>query len=183
MGDQFCEQFSCECLHWYYENVQQTICHPFVVEDIEFLMRDCPTVKKIPGLTIILEARCLDDDLERLIETIDRFKATGYFDDLKRDFKVRVYIDIILHPMWRSANINVERSVVVTRGVIQYFKTRTENALCFARLMDAEEYEVREEGLDITQYMEESLDDILERLGFLVIVGLECAPPRYVEVQ
>lgn len=146
-------------------------------------MRGCPSVKKIPGLTIILEARCLDDELELLTMAIDELKATGYFDDLNRDFKVRVYIDIILHPMWRSANINVERAVAVARSVLQYFKTRTESALCFARLMDAEDYEVREEGLDITQHMEESTDNILEILGMLVIFGFEFAPPQYVEVQ
>jgi hypothetical protein len=137
-------------------------------------------------LTVILEASCTDDDFERLAMAMDEFKATGYFDDLNQDFKVRVYIDIKLHPLWCTENPNVERAVAVAWSVLQYFKTRTESALCFARLMDVEEYKAREEGLDITQYMEQymeqSPDDILKIFGILVIAGFECCPPKYVEV-
>jgi hypothetical protein len=129
-------------------------------------------------LTIILEGSCSDDDFERLAMTMDEFKATGYFDDLNKDFKVRICIDLKLHPLWRTENPNVERAVTVARSVLQYFKPRTESALCFGRVPDVEEFTDREEGLDITQQVEESTDDSLNILGMMVHFGIESAWPR-----
>ncbi|ENI01289.1 hypothetical protein COCC4DRAFT_34122, partial [Bipolaris maydis ATCC 48331] len=182
VSDQFCEQFSRECLLWYYENVPQMLYRPFYYQDIEKFMHLYPKVKKIPGLTIVLEASQPDFEFEDITTLMDKFKATGYFENLNRDFKVRVYIDLAHHAMWRTMNPNVEQAIIVSQRILEYFRTRTEDTLCFLRLKEAEEHEVREVGLDITEIMkEEPMSEILERFGILVVVGMEVSPPRWIE--
>ncbi|RYN97746.1 hypothetical protein AA0120_g2754 [Alternaria tenuissima] len=156
---------------------------PFAYKDIEYFMQLYPTVKKIPGLIIVLDAGQPDFEFEALTHVMDKFKATGHFDDLNRDFKVRVYIDIAHHAMWRTMNPNVEQAIISTQRILQYFRTRVEDALCFVRLMEAEETEIRDVGIDITKLMEEPMDEILGKVGYLVVMGMEFSPPRYVEVE
>jgi hypothetical protein len=156
---------------------------PWYYEDIEQFMRLYPKVKKIPGLIIVLDAGQPDFEFEELTDAMDKLKATGHFDDLNRDFKVRVYIDIAHHAMWRSMNPNVEQAILFSQRILQYFSTRIKDALCFVRLMEAEETDIREVGVDVTKFMEEPMNGILERFGVLVVMGMEYSPPRYVEVE
>ncbi|KAB2108494.1 hypothetical protein AG0111_0g2542 [Alternaria gaisen] len=181
IDDQCCEQFSRECLLWYYENVPQMLYRPFNYQDMKHFMRLYPQVKKIPGLIIVLDAGQPDFEFEALTHAMDELKATGHFDDLNRDFKVRVYIDIAHHAMWRSMNPNVEQAILSSQRILQYFSTRVEDAMCFVRLMEAEDTESRDVGMDITESMEEPMDEILEIFGCLVVMGMECSPPRWIE--
>ena len=156
---------------------------PFNYQDMKHFMRLYPKVKKIPGLIIVLDAGQPDFEFEALTHAMDELKATGHFDDLNRDFKVRVYIDIAHHAMWRSMNPNVEQAILSSQRILQYFSTRVEDAMCFVRLMEAEDTESRDVGMDITESMEEPMNGILERFGVLVVMGMEYSPPRYVEVE
>ncbi|USP74838.1 MFS general substrate transporter [Curvularia clavata] len=181
VGDQFCEQFSRECLLWYYENVSQMLHRPFFIYyDIKRLIQLYPKVKKSPGLTIVLEASQPDFEFEDLTTLMDMFKATGYFDDLNKDFKVCIYIDLAIHHMWRSMNPNVEQAIVFSQSILQYFRMRIKDTSCFVRLMEAEEYEAREVGMNITENLEESMDEILERIGCLVHVGMKFSTPKFI---
>lgn len=86
VGDGLSKQFSRECLLWYYENVQQTISHPYCVQKIRYLMKNCPDIRKTPGLTIVLEASGPDLELDVLRSEMGELKATGYFDNINRNF-------------------------------------------------------------------------------------------------
>ncbi|KAL5391634.1 hypothetical protein PMIN06_002509 [Paraphaeosphaeria minitans] len=183
-GPRFCAQFSRECLVWYFENVPPMLYHPFATADVEYFTRSCTGVKKIPGLTVVVEGTRTEHELGLLTEAIDRLKAGGCFDAIDRAFKVCIYIDMALNPCWRSANMEIETAVRTVQPVLQFFKERTSgNVRCFARLMNVEEREAREDGLDVTEHMEKSMDEILDCLGLFQYVGVDIAFSEYVETR
>ena len=80
--------------------------------------------------------------------------------------------------------MSVEQAIIFSRDVFQFFQTRTKDVLWFVRLADMEDYEAREVGLDITRFLEESVDDTLEGLGRLIIISLNCnGVPKYAKAQ
>jgi hypothetical protein len=155
--------------------------HPFNTDDIEYLIQNCPGAKKIPGLTIIVEAPRTEYELSLLTKAVDKLKATSYFDDLDKAFKVRICIDLVLNACWRTMNVNVEEAINTIKPIFGYFKKRTESVGCFARLMNFEEEETREDGVEFMEYMGQEMDEILNLMGILMIVGCEKAFSEYVQ--
>jgi hypothetical protein len=53
--------------------------------------------------------------------------------------------------------------------------------VCYARIRNVDEEEAREEGCELTKYMGQEVDEILNVMGFLVHIGLERTFSEYVE--
>jgi hypothetical protein len=134
--------------------------YPINVNDIEYFIQNCPRAKQMSGLTIIVEGSRTGVATELLNNAIEQLKATGYFDNLKRDFKVCIYIDI---PERTCEERNVE-AVRTILPIFRYFEERTTSVRCFARVMSHDERLACEGEMELKEFKEQSLYEIMVEL-------------------